>query len=145
MSIQALISGMPSPVDSLWLRSLPASVAAGFPSPADDHMATRVDLMAQLTRHPEATFMLRVQGESMRDMGIFNGDVLVVDRAISPRSGHVVVAVLDGEFVCKTLTIKAGRTWLQAANRQYPDIEPRSGQTLEIWGVVVASVKQFPA
>ncbi len=122
---------------------LPCCVAAGFPSPAEDHMVQRVDLMAQLMRHPQATYLLRVRGESMRDAGIFDGDVVMVDRAIAPRSGQVVVAVIDGEFVCKTLYQRAGRIKLKAANVTFPDITPKDGQTLEIWGVVVAAIKQF--
>ena len=125
------------------LNMLPASVAAGFPSPAEDHAVQRIDLMAQLIKHPQATFLLRVRGESMKDAGIFDNDVVLVDRAITPRSGHVVIAMLDGEFVCKTLWLRAGRIKLKAANVTYPDIIPRDSQTVEIWGVVVASIKQF--
>ncbi len=125
------------------INVLPARVAAGFPSPAEDHAVQRVDLMAQLIKHPQATFLLRVRGESMKEAGIFDNDVVLVDRAITPRSGHVVIAMLDGEFVCKTLWQRAGRIKLKAANVTYPDIIPTDSQTVEIWGVVVASIKQF--
>lgn len=103
----------------------------------------RIDLMAELIRHPQATFLLRVKGDSMREAGIFDGDVVLVDRAIRPRSGQVVIAVVDGEFVCKTLLMRAGRVRLKAANPTFADIEPRDGQSLDIWGVVVAAIKQF--
>ena len=129
---------VPTPV-----QTLPARVAAGFPSPAEDHAVQRIDLMAELIRHPQATFLLRVRGESMREAGIFDGDVVLVDRAVRPRSGQVVIAVVDGEFVCKTLFMRSGRVRLKAANPTYADIEPRDGQSLEIWGVVVAAIKQF--
>ena len=79
-----------------WVQALPAKVAAGFPSPAEDHQVQRVDLMAQLIRHPQATFLLRVRGDSMRDAGILDGSVVLVDRAIVPRSGHIVIAIVDG-------------------------------------------------
>ena len=82
-------------------RALPlagASVAAGFPSPADDYVESRIDLNDVLIRHPSSTFFLRVSGDSMRGAGILDGDLLVVDRAIEPRSGRVVVAVLEGAF-----------------------------------------------
>jgi DNA polymerase V len=125
------------------LNMLPAWVAAGFPSPAEDHAVQRIDLMAQLIKHPQATFLLRVRGESMKDAGIFDNDVVLVDRAITPRSGHIVIAMVDGEFVCKTLWQRAGRMKLKAANVTYPDINPADGQTVEIWGVVVAAIKQF--
>jgi DNA polymerase V len=127
----------------LWIGATPSWVAAGFPSPAEDHMVRRVDLMEQLIKHPQATFLLRVRGESMKDAGIFDGDVVLVDKAIQPRSGQVVIAVVDGEFVCKTLWQRAGRMKLKAANATYPDISPKDGQTVEVWGVVVAAIKQF--
>ena len=130
----------PQPIPALELLS---SVHAGFPSPADDLGAKRIDLAARLIKHPQATFLMRARGESMKDVGIFDGDVLLVDRAVTPRSGHVVVAVVDGEFVCKTLSIRAGRVKLRAANPGYPDIVPVDSQTVEVWGVVTAAIKQF--
>lgn len=126
-----------------WVNALPCRVAAGFPSPAEDHAVKRLDLMKQLIKHPQATFLLRVRGESMIGARIFDKDVVLVDRAINPRSGHVVVAVVDGEFVCKTLSQRAGRMKLKAANPTFADISPRDSQTVEIWGVVVAAIKQF--
>jgi DNA polymerase V len=98
--------------------------------------------MAQLIRHPQATFLLRVRGDSMRDVGILDGSVVLVDRAIVPRHGHIVIAIVDGEFVCKTLSTRTGRTRLKAANPTYPDIVPQDGQTLDVWGVVVATIHQ---
>ncbi|MFM9989947.1 MAG: LexA family protein [Burkholderiaceae bacterium] len=127
----------------LWVQASVATVKAGFPSPAEDHLLKRIDLMEQLIRHPQATFLLRVRGDSMRGVGIFDGDVVLVDRAIRPRSDHVVIAVVDGEFVCKTLAIRADRVRLKAANPTFADIVPKEGQTLEIWGVVTAAIKQF--
>ena len=131
------------PILSCPIGVIDASVRAGFPSPAEDHMVKRVDLMEQLIQHPQATFLLRIRGESMCDAGIFDGDVVLVDRAISPAHGQVVVAVIDGEFVCKTLYQRAGRIKLKAANVTFADIVPKDGQTLEIWGVVIAAIKQF--
>lgn len=81
----------------------------------------------------------------MREAGIFDGDTLVVDRAIKPRHGHIVVAVVEGEFTVKQLHDRAGRIKLKPANPTYPDIVPRDGQTVEVWGVVTASIKQFGA
>lgn len=119
-------------------------VQAGFPSPAEDFAVKRLDLAEVLVTHPQATFMLRVAGDSMRDAGIFDGDVLVIDRAIKPHHGHIVVAVVDGEFTVKYLHQRAGRVKLRPANPTYPDIAFKEGQTLEIWGVVTASIKRFP-
>jgi DNA polymerase V len=103
-----------------------------------------VDLMGEIVKHPAATFMLRVRGESMREAGIFDNDVVLVDKAIRPHSGHIVIAMLNGEFLCKTLTIRHGEIILQAANKTYPDIRLDKEQELEIWSVVIATVKQFP-
>lgn len=125
--------------------SLVGEVQAGFPSPAEDFAARRIDLTEQLVTHPQATFMLRARGVSMVDAGIGDGDMLVVDRAIKPRHGHVVVAVVDGEFTVKTLFDRAGRVKLRAANVTYPDIVPSDGQTIEIWGVVTWCLKRLPA
>jgi DNA polymerase V len=145
MSHATLDLNTPVPISQapLWVNALPCRITAGFPSPAEDHVVQRVDLMAQLMRHPQATYLLRVRGESMIEAGIFDNDVVMVDRAITPRSGQVVVAVVDGDFVCKTLYQRAGRIKLKAANPTFADITPKDGQTLEIWGVVIAAIKQF--
>ena len=148
MPLSAISLTQPLPLSlssSTLVNVLPCKVAAGFPSPADDHAVQRIDLMAQLIKHPQATFLLRVRGESMKDAGIFDNDVVLVDRAITARSGHVVIAMVDGEFVCKTLWLGSGRMKLKAANVTFPDINPADGQSVEIWGVVVASIKQFKA
>lgn len=124
---------------------LMATVRAGFPSPAEDLGAKRIDLTAKLIKHPQATFLMKARGESMKEAGIFDGDVLIVDRAIQARSGHVVIAVIEGEFVCKTLSMRAGRMKLKAANPGHPDIVPKDSQTVEIWGVVIHAIKSMPA
>ncbi|MBU4610342.1 translesion error-prone DNA polymerase V autoproteolytic subunit [Achromobacter sp. GG226] len=132
------------PERSVFLR-LVGDVRAGFPSPAADFAQERIDLIKQLVVHPQATFLMRVRGDSMRELGIDDGDVVVVDRAIRPRHAHIVVAIVDGEFTCKRLFQRQGRIKLQAGNPTYPDIVPRDGQTLEVWGVVTSCIKQFPA
>jgi DNA polymerase V len=125
-----------------WVKSLPASVQAGFPSPAEDHQVERIDLMNQLIKHPQATFMLRVSGHSMRDAGILDGSVVLVDRAITPADGQIVLAVVDGDFTCKTLRLNPQGLRLQAAHPDYPDIVPKDGQSVDVWGVVVATIHQ---
>jgi DNA polymerase V len=130
------------PPGNWWLQALPASIAAGFPSPAEDHQVERIDLMQQLVKHPQATFYIRVRGESMRDAGILDGSVVLVDRAITPADGQIVLAVVDGDFTCKTLRLNAQGLRLQAAHPDYPDIVPKDGQSVEIWGVVVATIHQ---
>lgn len=131
------------PTTPLVLPMPEAPVRAGFPSPAEDFAVNRLDLTQILVTHPQATFLLRVAGTSMRDAGIDEGDTLVVDRAIKPQHGHVVVAVVDGEFTVKYLHQRAGRLRLKAANPTFPDIIPKDGQTIEVWGVVSSCIKRF--
>ena len=129
-----------APLDADLLRG---NVQAGFPSPAEDLGAQRIDLAQLLIKHSQATYFLRASGHSMVDVGIFDGDILVVDRAIKPRNTHIVVAVVDGDFTVKVLYQRAGRMKLKAANPTYPDINPKDGQMIEVWGVVTSSIKQF--
>jgi len=82
---------------------------AGFPSPADDFLEKRLDLNEYLVRNPPATFLVRVSGHSMKDAGIFDGDILVVDKSLQPVSGSIVVAILHGEFTVKTLKMQSKR------------------------------------
>ena len=137
----------PVPLSSapLLARLLVNRVCAGFPSPAEDLGAQRIDLAQVLITHPQATFILRARDHSMMEAGIFDNDLLVVNRALVPRHRHIVVAVVDGDFTVKRLYQLGGRIKLQAANPTFPDIVPRDGQLLEVWGVVTACVKQFPA
>jgi DNA polymerase V len=137
---------IPVPVSQapLWGWLLNNKVCAGFPSPAEDLGAQRIDLTQLLVTHPAATYFLRASGISMIEFGIFDGDLMLVNRALRPRHGQMVVAIMDGEFVVKKLYRRAGRTRLQAGNPTYPDLVPQEGQTLEIWGVVTATIKQFP-
>jgi DNA polymerase V len=127
----------------LWAYELQSTVRAGFPSPAEDFQAKRIDVLDRLVRHPQATYSMVVRGESMREAGIFDGDVLLVDRAIKPAHGQIVVAVVDGDFTCKKLWLRGDRMKLKAANPTFADITPTEGQTVEVWGVVIASIKQF--
>ena len=137
--IPVLVTDVP-----LLARLIINRVCAGFPSPADDLGAQRIDLAKVLIVHPQATYFLRAIGHSMIEAGIFDNDIMVVDRAIKPRHNHIVVAVVDGDFTVKRLYQRAGRIKLKAANPTFPDIVPKEGQILEIWGVVCSSITQFP-
>jgi DNA polymerase V len=137
-------SPQPLSLTSLWIQIVQTSVQAGFASPAEDHQVERIDLMRQLVKHPQATFFIRISGDSMRDAGILDGSVVLVDRAIKPAHGQIVLAVIDGDFTCKRLHMRAGRMKLRAENPTYPDIIPKDGQTVEVWGVVVATIHQHP-
>ena len=129
----------------VWLQAARVSVPAGFPSPAQDHQVDRIELMSQLVKHPQATFYVRIQGDSMQGAGILDGSVVLVDKAIKPRHGHIVIAVVDGDFTCKRLHQSGGSMRLKPENPAYPDIVPKDGQTVEIWGVVVATIHQHNA
>lgn len=111
-------------------------IPAGFPSPADDYVEGRIDLNEMLVRNPPATFFIRVKGDSMTGAGIHDGDTLVVDRSIEPESGHIIVAVVDGELTVKRLSIRRGKVRLLPENPAYPPIEFKEGQELTTWGVV---------
>lgn len=128
-------------VGPAWAQQVLATVQCGFPSPAEDHALERVDLNKVLIKHPQATFLMRVRGASMREAGIDDGDVVLVDRAIKPSHGHVVVAVIDGDFTVKRLWKRGSNVKLQAANPTYPDVLPKDGQTIEVWGVVTNAIK----
>lgn len=131
-------------------RALPvleSSVRAGFPSPAEDYIEGSLDLNRHLIRHPAATFIVRVEGESMTGAGIFPGDLLVVDRSVEPVDGHVVIAVLDGELTVKRLKGRCGAWRLVAEHPDFPPIpmpnDEEGGQTSAIWGVVIHSVRDL--
>ena len=143
-----LDSPLPVPYDAavqaLALPICGVSVRAGFPSPADDFVVERLDIMQLLVKHPQATYFWFVRCDSMRDAGIEDGSIIAVDRAIKPKHGSIVVAIVDGECTVKYLHQRAGRIKLRAANPTYPDIIPRDSQTIVVWGVVSGCVKLFP-
>ena len=134
----------PLPVESspapCWFTA--ATAQCGFPSPADDHTQKRIDLNDILIHQPDATFYMRVRGESMKDAGISDGDHVIVDRSLEARHGDIVMAVIDNEFTIKTLFKKHGMIRLAAANPAFPDIVLRDAQELVIWGVVTWTLKQ---
>lgn len=111
-------------------------VPAGFPSPADDYIQDRVDLNEHLILHRDASFILRVSGWSMVGAGIHDGDEIIVDRAIDPADGHVVVAVVDNELTVKRFKKSNNDVRLVAENPDFPDIVFSEGAELMIWGVV---------
>ena len=113
----------------------PVPVAAGCPSPAQDYFDGRIDLNEHLIKDITSTYVVRVSGESMEGAGISDGDELIVNRALEPVDGSVVVAVLDGELTIKRLRITATGVVLQAENPAYPDIRVPALSDLVSWGV----------
>jgi len=118
-------------------------VAAGIPTMADDHLEDSLDLNEYLVAHPQSTFMLKVEGESMKDVGILPDDILIVDRSEKARHNKIIIAALDGELTVKRLYRKAGELKLLPENPDYPEIEIRREADLVIWGVVIGSFRRF--
>ena len=124
-------------------RPLPlvlARVAAGFPSPADDHVDKTLDLNELVVKNPAATYFVRVEGDSMVGAGIHDGDVLVVDRSLEPTDRKVVVAAIHGELTVKQIRLRRTRSgrriWLVPENDLFPLLEVQPGMDFEVWGVV---------
>ena len=126
----------PETETTLPLPLFSSSVKAGFPSPAEDHIEEKLDLNRLMIEHPAATFFLRVEGESMENANIHPGDILVVDRALTPQSGQIIVAVLNGEFTVKRLKKKESRLYLLPENPAFPELEITAETEFQIWGVV---------
>lgn len=120
-------------------------VSAGFPSPAADYEESRLDINEYLVRNPVSTFFFPVQGDSMEGAEIHDGDILVVDKSVRARHGHIVIAFIDGQRLVKRLYHRAGRVALMAENPNYPPLEIQEGMELHIWGVVVGKFKRFGA
>jgi DNA polymerase V len=118
------------------------AVAAGHPSPADDHLEGTFDLNEHLIKHPGATFCVRVSGDSMIKAGIHDDDILVVDRNIEPRNGRIVIASVEGELTVKRLDRKGGKTLLMPENDAFAPIEVTNPGDMVIWGVVTSVIHQ---
>ena len=134
--VSAVLSVLP-------LSLMSSEVRAGFPSPADDYAESSLDLNELMIRHKEATFFCRVKGRSMEGAGIFEGDLLVIDRAVTPRSGCIVFAAVDGELTVKRFIRRNGQVLLEAASPKFAPITFSEGQELQIWGVVTGSIRRF--
>lgn len=119
------------------VRMVEARVSAGFPSPAEDYAETYLSLDELVNVRAPSVYLVRAGGDSLNGIGIYDGDVLVVDRAAVANQGEVVIALVDGEFTAKILTYDAaGRPVLMPANPHYPPISLLDGEELEVWGVV---------
>ena len=117
-------------------------VSAGYPSPADDYLDGSLDLNQHLIKHPTATFFVRVAGESMREAGIHSGGVLIVDRALTPGDGSVIIAIINGELTVKRLSKRHGKLMLVPENHQYPPLAITETTAFEVWGVVTYVIHQ---
>ncbi len=119
------------------------TVTAGFPSPADDYIEGRLSLDEHLIQNRDATFFVRAKGNSMVGAGIFDGDLLVVDKSLSPQSGDIIIAIVDGDLTVKRLIKRGSTITLKPENPRFKEIEFKEGQELQVWGVVTSTVKKF--
>ena len=119
------------------------SVSAGFPSPADDYTEENIDLNEHLISNPFSTFFLRVKGDSMINAGIKDKDLIIVDKSLRAKPGNIVIAMIDGEFTIKRLSIKNNELYLKAENHNYPDFRFKNYIDVQIWGVVIYSIHSY--
>lgn len=132
------------PVDTtsaLPLMFVDEGIKAGFPSPAQDYISQTIDLNKELIHHPACTFCGRVSGDSMKDAGLSDGDILVIDKSMEPRSGDMAVCYIDGEFTIKYIRIELDVIWLIPANEKYHPIRVTKDNDFIIWGIVTYSIK----
>jgi DNA polymerase V len=127
----------------LYLDFCAWKVPAGFPSPAADHTQERVDLNKELIRNKDATYLFRVKGDSMTGAGIYEGDTLVVDRSVTPKHNHIVLALLNNEFTVKRLYRRGGIVKLVAENNIYPARLIKEEDDFVVWGVVTFNLHKL--
>lgn len=119
------------------------SISAGFPSPAQDFSEHSIDLNLALIRNPSSTFFSRVSGDSMKDIGIHDGDLLVVDKSLEPVDNKIAVCFIDGEFTLKRINIEDDYCLLMPANDNYKPIKVNEDNDFVIWGIVTYVIKEF--
>ena len=117
-----------------------SKISAGFPSPAEDYIDKNLDLNEHLIKHPAATFFIRVEGHSMINAGIHNGDMLIVDRTLEPVDKKIVIAVINGEMTVKRIRMLKGKLYLMPENDSFKPIEVSEESDLQIWGVVTSVI-----
>lgn len=118
-------------------------IAAGWPSPAEDYIEDVIDLHKMLIRNPASTYMVKVSGHSMKDVGIMNDGVMLVDKSLAAKNGSNVVVSIDGELLVKKLVKRDGRVFLAPENPDFKTIEITGRDDVRIWGVVISSITTF--
>ena len=116
-------------------------ISAGFPSPADDFKEIRISLDKELVKNTESTFYARVCGDSMKNAGLSDGDLIIVDRSLNPENKKIAVCYIDGEFTVKRIIKKDSKLYLKPENKKYNEIEVKNGSNLMIWGIVTYVIK----
>lgn len=127
---------------SLPLQYADEGIRAGFPSPAQDYLEQAIDLNKELIRHPASTFYGRVAGDSMRDEGIEEGDILVIDKSLELMDDDLAVCFIDGEFTVKRVRLEPDSAWLVPSNPNYPLIKVTPDNDFIVWGIVTYTIKK---
>lgn len=127
---------------SLPLQFADEGIKAGFPSPAQDYLEQAIDLNKELIRHPASTFYGRVVGDSMRDEGIEEGDILVIDKSLELLDDDLAVCYIDGEFTVKRVRLEPDAAWLVPSNSNYPPIKVTKDNEFMVWGIVTYTIKK---
>ena len=143
MKKEKLIFLRPKKGNSIGQWLVEQGISAGFPSPADDFKEIRISLDKELVKNQESTFYARVSGDSMLEAGIDDGDLLVIDKSLSPENGKIAVCFIDGDFTVKRIVKEKGKLYLKAENKKYKSIEIREGNELIIWGIVEYVIKKL--
>ena len=128
---------------SMELPYVDAGIRAGFPSPADDFIELSIDLNKHLIKHTDTTFFATVKGHSMKNAGIYDGDLLVIDKSLEPQNDKIAICQIDGSFTVKRIKIEQNVVWLIAENEDFKPIKVTPENELIIWGIVTASIKKF--
>ena len=123
------------------LPFIDGGIAAGFPSPAQDYIDLKIDLNTELISNPSSTFYARVKGTSMKDAGIMDGDILVIDKSLEPKDGDTAVCFIDGEFTLKYIKFETDVIYLVPANPKFEPIKVTEENNFCIWGIVTYSIK----
>ncbi len=118
-------------------------ISAGFPSPALDFVDLSIDLNLHLIKHPSSTFYGLVKGHSMKNIGINDGDLLVIDKSIEPIDNKIAVCYIDGEFTLKRIKLEKNQCWLIPENENYKPIKVTEENDFLIWGIVTYVIKSF--
>ena len=124
------------------LQFFESRVQAGFPSPAQGEYADSIDLNRALITNPAATFCARVIGNSMVEAGINEGDLLIIDRSLTPHDGSIAVCFIDGDFTVKRLSVREDGISLTPANADYPELRVSEDSNFQVWGVVSHIIKK---
>ncbi|WP_270438517.1 LexA family protein [Bacteroides bouchesdurhonensis] len=127
---------------SLPLQFADEGIKAGFPSPAQDYLEQAIDLNKELIRHPASTFYGRVVGDSMRDEGIEEGDILVIDKSLELLNDDLAVCYIDGEFTVKRVRLEPDAAWLVPSNSNYPPRKVTKDNEFMVWGIVTYTIKK---